>query len=260
MATKSPVSYEKHTNEDSTAPTIDFSFSAVSSKPPTRKHASRQIKPYRGGYALRYRARHNSDNEPLFDLSRWMAHHNLVSVEEEVRSSNNTITGKNFGLGSCSGTISSAPPNPFTATHFEPRIDVKPWFAMMSREIPKRPKGVPFKEICYKESEPNPELSSKLPSGALRVDPAGHFSRSNAIKRKALDDRPAGYSSSSATSTSYRSSSSRCEAAEREKFPEPLLPKKRIPYKDTISFVRLPPPPPRKHPDLRPEDERLGCK
>jgi hypothetical protein len=257
MATESPVSYEKHTNEGSTAPTIDFLFSAVLSKPPTHKHASRQIKPYRGGYELRYSARHilGPNDQPLFDLSSWMTHRDLLSVEED-RASNNTITGKEFGLGGCSGTISSAPPNPFTATHFEPRIDVKPWFDIMSREIPKRPNTVPIrvplKELLYKESEPDPELSSKLPSGALRDDPAGHFPCSDGIKRKAPNDQ--GYSPLSAMLSSYRSSLSISKAVERGKFPEQLLPKKRIPYKDKFIVVRLPPPPPRKHPDLRPED------
>jgi hypothetical protein len=191
----------------------------------------------------------------LFDIGRWMAHQNLLPVGE-AGTSNNTICGKDFGLGNCSGITYSAPRKSFTAAHFEPRIDVKPWFDMMRREIPTRP----IRELPNKESEPDPKRPRESPSGALRYDTARHFPHATAVKRQAPEGQPAGYSSSSATSASYRYSSSRSEAAERERFPEPLLPRKRIPYKDKFIVVRLPPPPPppRKQPDLRPEDGRFG--
>jgi hypothetical protein len=165
----------------------------------------------------------------LFDLSRWMAHQNL-------------------------------PPKSFTATHFEPRIDVKPWFDMMSREIPRRPIRVPMRELPNEESEPDPKRPRKSQPGALREDTAGHFPHAAAAKRQAPEGQPVGYSSSSAMSASYRSNSSKSEAAQKEKFAEPILPKKKIPYKDKFILVRLPPPPPQKQPDLRPEDGGLGCK
>jgi hypothetical protein len=256
MATKSPVSYERHKKADSTAPAIDFSFSAVSSKPPTRKHVSWQIKSHTGGYTLRYTARRirGPDDEPMFAVSRWMEHQHFRRIGE-AGISNNTLREKDFGLGNCSRTISSAPPSLFTATRFEPRIDVKPWLDMMNRDIPSRPR-VPSIGLRYKDSEPDPERPRKSPSGALRDDFAGNFPPSDAVKRQAPDDQ--GYWPSSVKFASYLSSSSRSEPAVRETFSEPILPKKKIPWKDRFILVRLPPPPPQKDPDLLPEDRRSG--
>jgi len=156
-----------------------------------------------------------------------MVHQNLLRVERGATSNNNITSGNDpFNR---SGTTSPALSNPFTATHFEPRIDVKPW---LNYEIARGPRTVPIIiDLCHEgESEPDPERPRKKQSGAGRDNPARNVTRSDIFKRQIPEGQSA-------------------------EVLEPLPLKKKIPWKDKYILVRLPPPPPRKLPDQLPQDK-----
>jgi hypothetical protein len=212
----------------------EFSFSAVPSNPPTHEHVSRQRQHRIGRYITKSTKGRlwppvAQEDEVLFDVNGWIAHQNLFPVEKAASGATNSNTVSGMGFLNRSGTISSGPPNPFTATHFEPRINAKPWLRMVSREITRDPIKIPI------ILDPDPECwrPRKLPSGAGRDDLARQVTRSDAVKGKGSEVHSSqGQSAIIATL--------------------PPLTRKRIPWKGKFIVVKLPPPLLPKPPNLLP--------